>query len=128
MGIEALSRGAASAMFVDAAPAAVRVIRENLRRTRLEPRAAIRRLPARAAIRRGPGQFDLVLLDPPYRLPAAELDALLQEIAGQGVVATGGIVVLTRQEQGYIPVIPLHWRLERRLSYGEAAMLVFRTP
>src|SRR5207302_1365372 len=43
VGIEALSRGAASALFVDSAPAAARIIAENLRRTRLEKRGTVRR-------------------------------------------------------------------------------------
>jgi 16S rRNA (guanine966-N2)-methyltransferase len=64
MGIEALSRGAASATFVESAPAAVRTILENLRRTRLARQATVRRVDALRQIRQKPGQFDLVLLDP----------------------------------------------------------------
>ena len=128
MGIEALSRGAAAALFVDSAPAAVKTVRENLRRTKLERAATVRRQDVARALRTGLGQFDLVLLDPPYRLPAADLDAVLGEIAGQGVVRPGGAVVLTRPKASYIPVIPVHWTLERRLSYGDTVVLLFRVP
>jgi 16S rRNA (guanine966-N2)-methyltransferase len=128
MGIEALSRGAASALFVDSAPQAVRAIRENLRRTRLEGKGRVRRQDVLRFLRSTPGQFDLILLDPPYRLPAPTVDAVLAELAGQGVAGAPATVVLTRPNQSYTPVVPLHWSPERRLAYGDAVVLVFQTP
>jgi 16S rRNA G966 N2-methylase RsmD len=68
------------------------------------------------------------MLDPPYRVPGPYLDAVLAEIAGQGSVAAAGIVVLTRSDRSYMPVIPVHWRPERRLSYGDSAVHLFQTP
>ena len=128
LGIEALSRGAARAVFVDSSPGAARVIAENLRRTKLVARGTVRRMDVLRALRQKPGQFDLVLLDPPYRLPSAELDAVLTELAGQGVVAGGGRVALTRETRSYTPVIPLHWLVVKKLSYGDSVVLVFQTP
>jgi 16S rRNA (guanine966-N2)-methyltransferase len=128
MGIEALSRGAGSAMFVDSAPQAVAAISQNLQRTKLAERATVRRQDALRALRQGIGSFDLVVLDPPYRLPDAYLDASLVEIAGQGAAAAGAVVVLTRSDRSYTPVIPLNWLLERRLSYGDSALLIYQTP
>ena len=81
---------------------------------------------ALAAVRQKPGQFGLVLVDPPYRLPGASLEGLLREIAGQSVVTPGGLIVLSRETKSHIPVIPLNWRPERRLSYGDAIILVFQ--
>jgi 16S rRNA (guanine966-N2)-methyltransferase len=107
----------------------VAAVRENLRRTRLEAAATVRRGEAARAIRRGgTDRFDLVLLDPPYGLPPAELDRLLDELAGQDVLAPQARVVLTRGKRSYMPVIPLHWRPIRRLAYGDALILVFQTP
>ncbi|HYV01330.1 MAG TPA: RsmD family RNA methyltransferase [Actinomycetota bacterium] len=126
IGIEALSRGSRSATFVESAPAAAKTIRENLRRTRLERAGTIRRGDALRALRQGIGQFDVVLADPPYRLPEVTLDAVMGELAGQSVVAPGGTVALTRPDRGYMPVIPVSFRLERRLSYGDMVVLVFR--
>jgi 16S rRNA (guanine966-N2)-methyltransferase len=128
MGIEALSRGAATVLFLDSAPAAARTIRENLRRTGLESQGTVRRVDGLREIRQKPGQFDLIVLDPPYGLPGRVLEAVLSEIAGQGVAAPGARIVLTRSSRSYMPVIPVNWQLERRLSYGEAVVLVFRTP
>jgi 16S rRNA (guanine966-N2)-methyltransferase len=92
LGIEALSRGAATATFVDSAPAAIRVVKANLQA--LSAEAEVRRADARrfldsasAAAR----QYDLVFLDPPYRLAASLGDAL--SAALPAVLAPGAAVV-----------------------------------
>jgi len=128
IGLEALSRGARQALFVDSAPGAAKAIAENLRRTKLTRLGAVRRTDALRAVREGPGPFDLVVLDPPYRLERPYLEALLDEIAGQGVVAPGGRVVLSRSTRTYMPVIPVNWLLERRLAYGDSVVFLFRIP
>ncbi|MDX6696830.1 MAG: rRNA (guanine966-N2)-methyltransferase [Solirubrobacteraceae bacterium] len=72
LGLEALSRGAAEATFVDSAPAALRAIRANLESLRED--ADVRRADARAflrAARNGGREYDLVLIDPPYRRASA---------------------------------------------------------
>jgi 16S rRNA (guanine966-N2)-methyltransferase len=84
LGIEALSRGAASATFVDSAAAAITAVRENLEHLGLE--AEVVRMPALRALSCTPvvgRQYDLVFLDPPYRLAsslAAELSTALPSI------------------------------------------------
>jgi 16S rRNA (guanine966-N2)-methyltransferase len=125
LGIEALSRGASSAVLVDSAPGAVRVIGQNLARARLAARASVLRQEVRRALRHEIGQFDVVLADPPYASPAGEIAALLEEIAGQGVIAPRGTVVLTRPKRNATVVIPVHWSEERRLFYGDSVVLVF---
>ncbi|MDP8955867.1 MAG: 16S rRNA (guanine(966)-N(2))-methyltransferase RsmD [Actinomycetota bacterium] len=128
MGIEALSRGATSAVFVDSAPAAVKTIAENLRRTRLSGKGEVRRQDAVRALRQKLGQFDLVLADPPYRLASRDVDALVTELASSGAVAPQGRVVLTRRRASYMPVIPVDWHLAKQLNYGDALVLVFQAP
>jgi 16S rRNA (guanine966-N2)-methyltransferase len=92
LGIEALSRGAETATFVDSAPAAVRVLRANLEA--LGEDAEVVRADAlrwlRGAPRRG-RQYDLVLLDPPYRRAAALEGALADTLPP--VLAGGALVV-----------------------------------
>jgi 16S rRNA (guanine(966)-N(2))-methyltransferase RsmD len=88
-GIEALSRGAASAVFVERDGDAVRVIAENLRRTGMDDaRATVVRAEAIGWLGRGgqaaeraAGPFAVVMLDPPYADPAA-LEAALAGLAG----------------------------------------------
>jgi 16S rRNA (guanine966-N2)-methyltransferase len=92
LGIEALSRGAATATFVDSAPAAIHVVKANLEAVGADAevqRADARRFlgSASAAAR----QYDLVFLDPPYRLAASLGDAL--SAALPAVLAPGAVVV-----------------------------------
>jgi 16S rRNA (guanine966-N2)-methyltransferase len=128
MGIEALSRGAARALFLDSAPAAAKTIAENLRRTRLLGRGEVRRLDVLRALRQNLGQFDLVLADPPYMLAKGDVDALIAGLHESGAVAAGGRVALTRRRGSYMPVIPVDWHLTKQLTYGDALVLVFRAP
>ena len=67
VGIEALSRGAAQAVFVENHPPALRVLRENLRALGLESRARVIRADALETLKRV--RADIVFLDPPYSEP-----------------------------------------------------------
>jgi 16S rRNA (guanine966-N2)-methyltransferase len=84
LGIEALSRGAAEATFVDSAQASIRVVKANL--AALGATAEVRRADARRFLRSasaGARQYDLVFLDPPYRLAGrlgGELTAALPAV------------------------------------------------
>ncbi len=68
IGIEALSRGAAEAVFIEKSPKAAECIRQNLRTTRLEDRARILTCDIMAGLKRleGQGAFDIIFMDPPY--------------------------------------------------------------
>jgi 16S rRNA (guanine966-N2)-methyltransferase len=88
LGIEALSRGAATATFVDSAPAAIRAVRANLKAVGAE--AEVRRADALRFLGSASGharQYDLVFLDPPYRLAGrlgGELTAALPAVLAPG--------------------------------------------
>ena len=66
LGIEALSREAKSAVFVDEREDACRLIRENLKRTKLEPYGRVVRSDYMAYLKTCTDKFDIILLDPPY--------------------------------------------------------------
>jgi 16S rRNA (guanine(966)-N(2))-methyltransferase RsmD len=92
LGLEALSRGAVSATFVDSAPAAIRALRANLEALGAE--AEVVRADALRWLRSAPAsarQYDLVFLDPPYRR-AGELGAPLSAALAP-VLAAGALVV-----------------------------------
>lgn len=128
LGIEALSRGAAEAVFVERSPAALRTIRANLERARLGHRAAVVGLDVRAFLTqrgRNGAPFDLVLADPPYDLPVSELEGILAEL-DRGWLAPGWTVVLTRRKGSSMPVVPLHWGPARRLEYGDSLVMLLR--
>lgn len=125
LGIEALSRGAARATFVDAAAGAIDTIRDNLARTHLAERASV----VRAQVPRwvaGEGALtaDLVLADPPYDVPGADLAPWLATLAGR--LPQTAIIVLTRAKRDDTVVVPLGWALARRLEYGDTVVLIHR--
>lgn len=94
MGIEALSRGAKTAVFVDRDPKAVNIIKENLELCRFTDRAKIIHMDAEPALNllaKKEQRFDLILIDPPYE--AAATDAALNCIDSRGLLNTEGIIV-----------------------------------
>lgn len=98
MGLEALSRGAASCMFVDASEEAIALIKRNAQKTRLFDRSRFLVSDYRNYLRkaRGRAAFDLVFLDPPYALRALP-DALTRLLDG-GLVAPDCIFVCESAE------------------------------
>ena len=92
LGIEALSRGAGWADFVEWDRWQSAVISSNLETTGFTSQGRVHRVDALQAIRTLPGGYGLVLLDPPYKMGG--LDSLLERIASQaGLVLEGGVVV-----------------------------------
>ena len=128
-GIEALSRGAGAAVFVDRAPNAVAAVKRNLVTTRLGARAEVHPAGVARFLSRDdrPGApFDLVICDPPYDTGPPEVDDVLRELAGGWLRETAWTVALTRGRKSSMPVIPLHWAVAKRLRYGDSVVVLFR--
>ena len=113
LGIEALSRGAAHATFVDNDPRAVEVIRANLESTGLIDRATVVRFEA-LRYTADMAAVDLALLDPPYVHDDEAWQGLL------GGLAAGTVVVESDRE---VPV-PEPWRVLRTKRYGGTVVLI----
>jgi 16S rRNA (guanine966-N2)-methyltransferase len=125
LGIEALSRGAREARFVERDPRAIPAIRENLERTGLAPKGVVVRSEVRRYLRRlVEDGFDLVFLDPPYDDGVDDVLALLGE---EPLLRPGFTVALSRGERSSNDVIPLHWTVAKRLSYGDSVITLFRS-
>jgi 16S rRNA (guanine966-N2)-methyltransferase len=129
MAIEALSRGAEHAVLVERDRAALRTIRENLERAKMGDRSQVVTTDVLSFVRThdnlGPGP-DLVFADPPYAIDQVELEAVLSALGSAGPADDGWRVVLTRPKKSSTPVIPVHWVLARRLTYGDTLVLIFR--
>jgi 16S rRNA (guanine966-N2)-methyltransferase len=120
LGIEALSRGAASATFVDSSPAAVRAVRDNL--AALEQPADVRRADARAFLRtarKAGREYDLVFLDPPYRRAAPLANALDRDVPA--ILAPGARVAI---ETGRHLPLDLTLPLADERRYGETIIRI----
>lgn len=120
LGIEALSRGAASAVFVEANTAAARVLQHNIRDLGLTARAQIAREKAAPYLARAAGAFDLVLIDPPYDLPAAEVDAVLAALPA--LLAPDALVVLEGSTRAVTPSWPAALDAYDAKDYGETRL------
>ena len=93
LGIEALSRGAQSAEFVEQGREAARIIGHNLRTTGLEARAHITCAPAAVALAGLDGPVDLAFADPPYQ-DAAALEQTVELLGRPGLLRPSSVVVL----------------------------------
>jgi 16S rRNA (guanine966-N2)-methyltransferase len=124
MGIEALSRGAARAVFVEADRNATRAIERNLEKLGLTGAAVVRMdaITALATEAAAGRRYDLVLVDPPYEMFSSVQTGLARYLPA--VLETGALVVV---ETGAAeePDLPLPKRTSRR--YGSARLTVFES-
>jgi 16S rRNA (guanine966-N2)-methyltransferase len=114
LGIEALSRGAARATFVDADRAALACIDHNLHVTGLVSQAEVVRSDVRAYLERSNAQFDLALIDPPYAFDA--WDELLLDLPAD--------LAVVESDRAVEP--PSGWHVVREKRYGSTVVTVIR--
>ncbi|HYN30317.1 MAG TPA: 16S rRNA (guanine(966)-N(2))-methyltransferase RsmD [Dermatophilaceae bacterium] len=122
LGLEAASRGAAAVLLVDSDRRAAGVARGNAAALGL-PAVTVAAAPVATVLAGDPGQgHDLVLADPPYDLPDAELASVLGALADGGWLADGAVVVVERSSRSPQPVWPGALRPERARRYGETTL------
>jgi 16S rRNA (guanine966-N2)-methyltransferase len=102
LGIEALSRGAQHATFVEQDRSAARVLEANLHTTDLIDRARVLVGPVGISLRRAEGPFDLVLADPPYADGATLLDTV-RALGGPDMLLPDSVVVLEQPAEHDAP-------------------------
>ena len=122
LGIEALSRGAAEAVFVENRTEAVNLIRENLEICRLTDRARVRAGDALTYLRSGE-KFDLIFLDPPYN--AGLLPQALEEISRFDICRQHGIIVAESAADQALPALAPPYRLYRQYRHGKIMVTVY---
>jgi len=131
LAIEALSRGAASAVLVERDHAAVKAIRRNLATTRLKDSSRVQDSTVATFLAGKPPTerpFDLVFLDPPYTAAAAESGRTLDGLDRTGWLAEGAAVVVERPSgAGPIPA-PASWETTWERAYGDTLVIVLTTP
>lgn len=127
LALEALSRGAASAVLVDSSREAAGVARRNARELELSGVVVVQQATDRyVAGRRGglaPARdtFDLVFCDPPYDVANEALADVLDDLAP--AVAAGGTVVVERSARTPEPRWPAGWTMAAR-DYGETRVYI----
>lgn len=122
LGLEALSRGATTVLFVENDRRAADVIARNITTVGL-PGGTVRRGPVAAVLAGGAQRpVDLVLADPPYDVPAAQIDAVLAGLAGHGWVAPGSVVVVERPSSAPELTWPSGWAGWPVRRYGDTRL------
>ena len=128
LGLEALSRGAASVVFVEFSPGVLPVLKANLASVGLPGGRVVAGSVRTVLGGPAPASFDLVLADPPYATPDDEVIGVLQSLTGRAWLAPGAVVVVERSSRSE----PFEWPTPltglRDRRYGEALLRYGRFP
>ena len=124
LGIEAISRGASSSVFVDARREACQLIRCNLEKTHFEKQASVVQSDYMDFLNRTKERFRVIFLDPPYA--EVYLENALKRITEIDILKSGGIIVAERPAGKELP-----WNFEgytrsRDYKYGTILLTVYR--
>lgn len=122
LGLEALSRGAASVLLVESDRRAADVIVRNIATVGL-PGATVRRGAAGAVLAApAPGPVDLVFADPPYDVTSAQVESILSALAAGGWVCGGSVVVVERPVSAAALTWPPGWTVWPVRRYGDTRL------
>ena len=124
LGIEALSRDAKRAVFVDEREDACRLIKENLKRTKFEGSARVIRSDYMAYLKSCKDKFNIILLDPPYA--EVFLENALKMITEIDILETGGIIVAERPLGKELPWDFPGYSRSRDYKYGKTLLTIYR--
>jgi 16S rRNA (guanine966-N2)-methyltransferase len=127
MGIEAISRGAREAIFIENNPNAVKVIKENLQNTGFAEFAEVICRPVDKAVEMLEKQeknFDIIFMDPPYGRDLAKTS--LYQLDSTGLVAAKGIVITETGKNDVLPDKIGRLYMVRHQKYGDTVITFFR--
>ena len=124
LGIEALSRGAASAVFVDAREDSCKLIRENLKRTKLEQDAKVIRSDYLDYLNRCREQYNIIFLDPPYA--EVFLENAIKKITEIDILQSDGIIVAERPLGKELPWEFGGFTRSKDYKYGKVLLTIYR--
>jgi 16S rRNA (guanine966-N2)-methyltransferase len=128
LGIEALSRGATSACFVERDGRALQALHRNLRELGLASRARVLGTEAHAALRQLSTEglrFDWVFIDPPYA--AGVVATVLEILAGGNLLAGGGVIIVEHDKRHVPPDSVGSIHLVDRRFYGDTGVSFYRS-
>lgn len=124
LGIEALSRGAQSAVFVDAREDACRLIRDNLTRAKMGKEGHVICSDYLAYLKHCKEKFQIILLDPPYA--EVFLENALKTITEIDILNSGGIIIAERPLGKELPWDFAGYTRSRDYKYGKTLLTVYR--
>lgn len=124
LGIEAISRGAKSAVFVDLREDACALIRENIRRAHMEGEGRVVRCDYMEFLNRCKEKFGIIFLDPPYA--EVFLENALKRITEIDILQSGGIIVAERPLGKDLPWDFPGFTRSRDYKYGKVLLTLYR--
>ena len=117
LGLECLSRGADSVVFVDESREAVNIVKDNLKTCGLS--ASVLQMDALSYLR-GCGKFDLIFVDPPYDSNLYE--EVLKIINSVDILSDGGIIICEARRERQLPEMTKPYRKLREYHYGKVKL------
>ena len=124
LGIEALSRGAKSAVFVDLQDAACKLIRENLQKTQFAECSRVFKLDYLSFLRTSTDKFDIIFLDPPYAEDI--LENALKMITEIDILQSNGIIVTERPLEKELLLTFSGYERSKDYKYGNTLLALYR--
>lgn len=125
LGIEALSRGAVHADFVEQHRATADAITANLERAHLSDKATVRalKLPRGLSAVRGP--YGLIFVDPPFRIDERLLEALFRLVSEGELIDAGGLLIYRHSPHSRYEPPDGAWSLIERRDYGDSVISIY---
>ena len=124
LGIEAISRGAKSAVFVDAGDAPCRLIKENLRRAKMEGEGRVILADYLQFLAQCREKFDIIFLDPPYA--EVFLENAIKKISEIDILQSGGIIVAERPIEKVLDLEISGFSRSKDYKYGKTFLTLYR--
>lgn len=124
MAIEAVSRGARSAVVVDNAQAATKIIAENVKNCGFEANISVVASDFSNYLRSAEGMFDVIFLDPPYK--GNLISRALCQICEIDILSDGGIILCETARETELPELPAPYAKGREYQYGKTKITVYR--
>lgn len=124
LGIEALSRGASKTVFVDAGDSACKLIKENLKRTKLEQKSTVIRSDYMEYLNKSKETFQIIFLDPPYA--EVFLENALNKLSQIDILQCGGIIVTERPYGKDLKWDDNAFQRSKDYKYGNTVITIFK--
>ncbi len=122
LGIEAVSRGAKKAVFVDSSSTSIKFVRENVAHVKLEDKCEIRNMPNASYLRSSREKFDIALLDPPYdrNLIQKSLPLLTP------LMNDTGVIICEHEPKCRLPQEVDGFKITKTGNYGKSSLTFYR--
>lgn len=128
LGLEALSRGAEEAVFVERGKEAIRIIKENMDNLGMSARGRVARADALDYLLKSSHPerpFDLIFIDPPFKIGMKYRQEMLKRIAEGGFLKPSAVVIMEAPLRSTPPQAPEGMAFRERRKYGETAVDVY---